>query len=518
MKNKKLIYLCVISFLFVISGCQKLDVENLNRPDEATVLANPDDLTGLAAGLLNSWFQQVQEYDGMGMMLLVAADAGTCSWGNAGMNDFSREPREQWNNDAAYSYANTTRSHFAGMNSVLSVSNKLLNQIVVNGVELDTPAETNRVVAFARLGQGLAMGYLGLVFDKSFNVDETTNLSEDEIPAVSYMEMRNAALVHLDEAIAICSANSFTLPDSWIPGMTWTNVELGQLASSMAARLLVYTSRNAAENAAIDWGRVKAYAQNGIDFDFAPLADDIVWYSLYQTYTIYGGWGQVDMRIINMMDPAQPSYFPPSGSFDDLPNGGIAVSDDARLLSDFEKLGSCPFRANRGYYHFSSYRYSRLDQYITTWTEPMPEMYKAENDLLLAEANLMTGDKAGAIAILNAGTRITRGELAPVATDASDAVVAAAISYERSIELFISGFGVPFFDMRRFDNLLVGTPLHLPIPKAQLDVLQMEQYSFGGVSNADGIGTSNGGWSSGEFNYFKSTTYSTAGNDQPLIK
>lgn len=522
MKNKNLIYGIVISFLFVFSGCQKLDVENLNNPDSAIVLANPDDLAGLAGGVVNGWFQETQEYDGLGLALWVGSDHGTCSWGNAAMNDFSREPREQWNNDGAYSYANVSRSYYLAMNSTLSLSNQIINQIVNNGAELKTPAETAAVRAIGRLGQALGMGYIGLVYDKGFIVDETVNLESDEIPPVDYMALRDAAIAKLDQVIAICNANTFTLPTAWIPGMTWTNVELGKLANSMAARLLVYTSRNATENAAIDWAKVKAYAEKGINFDFAPLADDVSWYSLYQTYSVYGGWGQVDMRVINMMDPVQPAYFPASGSFAALPNGGVAVSADARLLSDFQKLASCPFRPERGYYHFSSYRYKRLDTYLTTWTEPMPEMRKAENDLLLAEAKLMLTDKPGALAILNAGTnpRATRGNLPAIAATASVDDVKKAIVYERTIELYLTGFGIPFFDMRRTNMLQKGTPLHFPIPQQQLDVMLMENYTFGGVANADGINTSNGGWNAtgkSAPNYSNEITSSTGG-DLPRIK
>jgi len=513
MKNKNLIYAFVISFLFVFSGCQKLDVENLNNPDSATVLANPNDLAGLAGGIMNGWFQQSQEYDGLGLALWVGADVGTCSWGNSGMRDFSNEPRNAWNNDGAYSYANITRSHYLGMNSTLSLSNQILNQIVNNGAELKTPAETAAVEAMARLGQGLGMGYIALVFDKGFIVDETINLESDEIPAVPYNELSAAAIAKIDQAIALCST-SFTLPAAWIPGMTWTNVELGKLANSFAARLLINTSRTAAENSAVDWARVKAYAEKGIDFDFAPLADDINWYSLYQTYSVYGGWGQVDMRVIHMMDPNMPDYFPESLSFDDLPNQGLATSDDARLLTDFEYKSSCPFNANRGSYHFSSYRYARLDDYLATWTTPMPEMRKAENDLMLAEAKLMLGDAAGAAAIVNAGTRVTRGGLAPV--DAAG--VGAAIKYERTIELTLTGFGLEFFDMRRADMLQKGTPLHFPIPQQQLDVMQMENYTFGGVANADGVNASNGGWNSKKSARAYSNSPSVLGDDLPLIK
>lgn len=490
MKNKNVIYVFVFSFLFMFSGCQKLDVENLNNPDAATALATPEDLSGLAGGIISNWFGSVTSYYGLSMAMSTGSDHGTCSHGNAGMKDFSSEPRVAWNNDAAYSNAGNTVYHFSNMNAALSLSNQILQQIVVNGVELQTPAETAMVTAVARLGQGLGLGYLGLVFDQAFIVDETTVLGVDEVLPATYAEVRDAAVAHLDEVIAICNANTFTLPAAWINGMAYTNVELGQFASTMAARLLVYTSRNATENAATDWSRVKGYAQNGITADFAPVADNINWggYNVWYYGTF---WISADMYLVNKIAPNLPQIFPASGDITDLPNDGIGISDDARLETDFAyQSDGGAYRPERGYYHYSSYYHTRYSGYANTRVGPMEYIRKAENDLLLAEAMFMLGDAPGAAAVVNAGTRVARGGLAPVAA----ADVAEAISYERDIELFHSDFCVAFYDMRRADLLQAGTPLHFPLPAAQLDVMLMENYTFGGIENADGINTSNGGW------------------------
>ena len=66
--------------------------------------------------------------------------------------------------------------------------------------------------------------------------------------------------------------------------------------------------------------------------------------------------------------------------------------------------------------------------------------------------------------------------------------------YERDIELIMTGFGIAFFDMRRRDMLQTGTMLHFPIPAKELMLLGETVYTFGGVANADGINTSDGGW------------------------
>jgi hypothetical protein len=65
---------------------------------------------------------------------------------------------------------------------------------------------------------------------------------------------------------------------------------------------------------------------------------------------------------------------------------------------------------------------------------------------------------------------------------------------EKTIECLQTGEGIEFFDMRRKDMLQEGTPLHLPIPGQQLEVMQMEYYTFGGSTGEAGVDYSTGGW------------------------
>jgi hypothetical protein len=48
--------------------------------------------------------------------------------------------------------------------------------------------------------------------------------------------------------------------------------------------------------------------------------------------------------------------------------------------------------------------------------------------------------------------------------------------------------------MRRRIMLQKGTILHYPVPGKELETLGLENYTYGGESNADGINTSNGKW------------------------
>jgi hypothetical protein len=497
MKTYKYFFLFFALVALLISGCESLDVKNENDPDFATAFSKPSDVKGVAGGLINTWFMNSEEYNGPALALWVGADAGTCSHGNVAMRDFSYEPRIAWDNAPSYGNAIVTENFYKKMYSVLSSSNEILAKLVNDGMVItsdDGTDETPMVKAVAYLGQGLGLGYIGLFFDKGFLVTESTDLTT-QIPVSPYTDLIAAAVQSLDKCIAVCSGNTFTLPESWIPGITYTQKEIGELANSMAARLLSYAPRNKSENDAVDWAKVLAYANKGLTYDFAPKMDDVNWYDSYHTYACYAGWGRVDMRVINMMDPDMPARWTlGADQWAALPAPKTAHVNgvDDRIFTDFEFLSSCTFKVERGYYHFSCYRFKRHDLYLSTWTEPSPVFRLAENDMLKAEAMMHQGDLAGAAQIINEGTRVTRGGLAPIGATAEE--VEAAIFHERNVELMCSGLGVEFCTMRKADKLQPGTPLHFPIPGQQLEVNIMDTYTFGPGKGIAGQDYSNGGW------------------------
>ena len=261
----------------------------------------------------------------------------------------------------------------------------------------------------------------------------------------------------------------------------------------MAARILSYTPRNKTENAAVDWNKVKTYADNGITSDFAILQDSYVkWYFEAGDYLTFYGWGATDMYTVNMMDPTQPQHWDDSPTF---PYPPASVNPlDKRLETDFSYEPSIWFNPGRGYYHFTNYRFSKYDDIYVNADGPINDIAKAENDMLRAEARAYTGDLGGAAGIINTGTRKTRGQMPDVAANLDDIVK--AIHHERFVEMYVTGMGLQFFDMRKNDLLQKGTPLHLPVPSKILEALNMTPpfYTFGGVDKADGKNTSNAGW------------------------
>ena len=502
MKTRFIKYLFLVVFGFSTFSCADLEVENLTAPNTGDVLATPGDLLGLAGGAFRTWFNGVQEYSGPSMTMAVMADEHTCSWGNVAMKDMSSEPRVGFNNTITYSYAYVNRDFWIESYKALSSVKDVLEKIE-SGVVIDDAATTEMVKAWCYFVQGVGHGYLALIFDQAFILDETVDILEP-LEFIGYPEVSAAALVYLDKAITtIDGTDDFTLPSGFINGYTPTSAELRMIASSYAVRILALTARNKADNLAISWNDVLSYAQDGLDYDFGPDTDGISWWASstwidggYE-YMNKSGWGRVDHRIINLMAEDYPSRWPDDNVSWTNPSGEDplqASSLDDRLDSDFQYLADNGFRAERGYYHFSHYRYSRYEWWLSgNSMGHRPIFLKWENDMFIAEAFVRTGDRASAIDIINAatGARKVRGGLAD-AIITTDAEALDAIFYERDIELLSTQAGVGYFDMRRRDNLQRGTILHFPVPAAELEIIQAPWYTIAGAP--DGINISDGEW------------------------
>jgi len=483
MKYIKGLFIIVLLSLFTVS-CEDfstdLNVPNLEHPNDDILTSDPVALTATAGSIIHNWFMAVHAYYGPGAAMQTMADISTCSWGNMGMKDLSSEPRVAFNNKSSYGN-DVTNSYFNALYSVLSDANTIV-AAVDKGTDFEDP---DLVMTIGKFGQALSIGYLALVFDRVWLSDENGVVGEG---AVSYKEAMVFALQKLDEAIALAKDKGVEVPDSWLPGGGGANTSFVQFLNSMGARMLVGNVRNKAQKAEIDWDKVIKYTSNGLQADFEIYMDDQSWYDLVpKTYLVYPGWARVDMRVVHMLDPNMPDYWT-----DDIVSLPEAHSDDARLETDYQYLSSNNFRPERGLYHFSNYRYARLDYYITEWTTNVVEYSKSENDMYMAEAYLNKGDVAQAAAIVNAGTRTTRGNLPPVDANFDD--VKYAIHYERMVEFAYTGMGIGFFEMRKEDLLQKGTLLHFPIPGKALEAIPEDYYTYGGDQGVPGEDYSIGGW------------------------
>lgn len=481
----------------LLTGCEDLDTVNENDPNFSQVVSSPEDVETVAASLYNTIYEGEHSASGVEPMLATAADHVTVSWGNFGMRDMSFEPRNNaWNNSPTYSNQGYNKFSYDKFYSAIGSATDVLTAI--NGgmvIETNGVDNTTRTKAMAKFAFGLAYGNLALLYDKAHVVDEVIVAEGTLEAALPYQEVAAAAIAYLEEALTLANSASFTIPGSWL-GMAddVSSADFKKIINTSAARILAYLPRNTAELNAVDWAKVQAYADAGITADWSVIMDGYVrWYDEAGDYLTFTGWGRTDMYVVHMMEPSLPQHWDDSPSFPHPAEPADPL--DNRLETDFNYLSSNDFRPDRGYYHFSCYRGSRYDDVYVAGVGPKPTVMLAENDMLRAEARARKAapDLAGAAAIINAGTRVTRGGLAPVAANLTDIVD--AIHHERHVEMFTTGMGLQFFEMRKLDLLQEGTPLHLPIPGQILQLFGLTDfYTFGTVANADGVGTSNGGW------------------------
>jgi hypothetical protein len=495
---------------FLATSCEDLEVENLNAAQIADVLANPGDFPGLIDGAYLTWWQGIQ-LNVPNMPVSVGAQGLSSSWGNWGMQDLGTIPRLPIQNTLTYNNRAFITTPWYNLNNALSQVNevgRVLND-VFGGRAIDpvTGADvTQQVVANMKVVQGLTMGWLGLIFDQAFIADETVAAPDlARLPLRPYRDVVNAAATKLEEAAAMFAANP-NIVIRGISGYQMSGDQARRFCNSMAAKMLAYAARDAAEaQSQTNWARVLQLQNNGLNFDFSPFGDGNFWWTriLIQGQTPL--WGRVSHRIIAMSEGANagPTFnqadIDPNHPTAPYPWPGSLVGDtrtpvnliprinpprDRRLETDFRYIGNNDFQAARGRYFFSSYAMNKYAYYLVDFLGPMPHMTKFESDLLRAEALIRTGGSKTVAADLINQTRVGRGQLAPVTGAMSDAQLLDAISYERIIEFGWDGALNSWFHRRIAANrqfqLHEGTARHLPIPAAELEVLGIPNYTFGG--------------------------------------
>lgn len=473
--------------ILALAACsQDLTVPNNNNPDTKRAISTPSDVQQLAAASIADWHDATNEMN-PALAFAVMADALTSSYNNFGMNLSSSEPRLAYpNNTTGGDYTDMAQDPWYNNYTALGEANDALGAIA-NGITVDDGYKE-----LAMLTQGVALGNIALIFDKGWAADETMELPIPVEDLKPYGDVADFAVSKLDAVIAATQSASWELPHDVLPinGIDLTAENIGKLANTMAARILAYTPRNAAENEAVDWNAVLQYAENGISsgtpFDFAVVEDNgTIWWDGYKAYGNYGPWLRVSMRVMHEMNPDLPERYTACSS---IPEDAAGFTDH-RYDTDFTYIGTIPYACARGAWHFSNWEHSRygtkatlgdVSWYSGTFTGAAPMVLAAENDLLWAEALVRTGGDLTLAADKVNNTRVGRGELSPVAADAN--AIMDAIHYEQDVELLTTGGGLQWFNRRRIDGLQPGTPRHLPIPAKELEIDQLPIYTFGGAA------------------------------------
>ena len=478
--------LAVVGLAVFGAACQTdLDITNPNNPDVERALATAEDVQNIAISTVNSWYlasTSIYPY----MMLGVTADVLTANFGNFGMRFNNLEPRIPFNNTSASSDRDVVQDPWEDNYSTIGAANDVIRVMRGGSLGDDTPdAKFEHIAMFTRAA---SLTNLALLFDRAFVVNETFNPETDEAPALlDYQQAADSAEKWWDELIAALDGESYDYEDEDpIPlasGPLDAETML-RISNTMAALLLAYTPRQVSEVAGVDWAKVLAYAENGIGSGAGAAFDMFVegdggtnWWSYINYYGNEPSWVRIDTRVMNRMDPTQPTKF--TGTI--APKG---TSPDDRYNADFTHAGDVIGDPGRGIYMQTPWWHSRYAHHRrfspTAAGTAVPYLLAAESDLVHAEALIRTGGSLATAATLINRTRVTRGKL-PAATAAEgEAKLLEYIDYEREIELMNSS-GMAFFRRRHVDGLQEGTLRHMPIPAKELETLQLPVYTFGGV-------------------------------------
>jgi hypothetical protein len=495
-----------------LSGCMDLDVTNPNVPDRERVLSRPEEVESLVASSYRQVYNRAQElYPNLGLGAM--ADNVTGGFFDYSVHDVSTEPRSAWNNSSLNTRGGLAQNPWYDMYGVISSVNDAL-QVLDEGMVIGDAARTARARAFAKMVQGIAHGYLALLYDQALVVDEDTDLEElDPTAFVPYTEVAAAALAMLDEAIAVAGQASFEIPGSveWINGIPLSSAGLIRMANSYAARILAYTPRTPAERAAVNWNQVVSRVDGGMQEDLAPEGLLSVWESnnrrlFARVRARPGDHARVDYYAVGPGDisggfqtwHATPSANRQPFQMDTPDRRTQGAAGRSALGTYFGYNRNSIWAADRGTHRWSWYYFLRSGAGDSYYTGPQPTMTRTEMDLLKAEALIRLGRASEAVPLINL-SRVANGELPPVTTDGPPAgdqcvprkVVSGtcgslwdALMYEKNVEMTGIEGAVSWWDARGWGILQENTPIHLPIPGRELENLGLTVYTFGG--NAGG--------------------------------
>ena len=496
----------LLMFAVWFVGCQSLDVQNFNDPDESRALATPSDIEALISGSFLSWFDGIQSST-PNMSLAMPADVYTCGWGNFGMGELSEEPRQI--------LTNTTTSNFSGFleqggfdsYGAISAASDGIRNIESGTVTLGD--DNIRAIGFAKMVQGLAHGWLALMYDQGFILEEDVDLNTTELELQPYTTVMAAAIAMLEEAITIFNTNDFTLPASWINGKAYTSAELAQIAHSFIARYMVLVPRNRTDRSNVQWNTVISHLNAGITEDFAILGDgsgrSSTWWSGTHWYSgSWGTWQRVDYKLIgpsdigsdydnwNNLAPADRDEFIFESSDKRIWDGTLAADGTQNPGTQMLQIGRTTYIREK--YGFSRYGHQRLKNVIDSNNAVGIIIFRrSELDFMRAEALLHTNGDLGAVAALldqtyvNDGGYATSAGLAagsindtPQPQQTKGATLWSILKYEKNMDLLGTFSGRGYWEKRGWGELTSLNAVHFPVPALDLETLQLELYTHGG--------------------------------------
>ena len=504
-----------------LTGCQDLEIANPNAPDRERALNSAGDVeTLVVSSWEDMWSRLYNSGSAINTMPLIA-DELSGTYANSAALELSSEPRPPLNNNPIADAHDTGRFQWEDWYKAISSTSDGIAAIH-RGLRIRTGEDltdhTTRTWAFAKFQQAISLGYLSLLFDKAFVVNEYSDLENPEtVPLLEHEMVRDTAIAYMLQAIDTMTATSFSTPETWIPTRSYSSARLARIGHSYIVRFLVYGARTPEEREAVDWNRVLQHIDAGITEDYeVDLQSGVRTASLYLrsqsvgTFVAYG-----DYKLIGPSDVsgnfaawlAQP-LADRERFLITTPDRRITGTTPTSDGSYFRYRANNPFSPERGTYHHSHYQWYRgVQQYGNvsglTSSGIAKVMTVDEMNLIRAEALIRLGRADEAVPLINA-TRTreqslgrsgpTVPNLPPITVDGvpeSDTCVPrldgincadlmGALMYERMIELAVLDALRGYLDSRGWGRLPEGTFVHFPIPGRELGAINQPLYSFGG--------------------------------------
>ncbi|UCC84028.1 MAG: hypothetical protein JSW46_03605, partial [Gemmatimonadota bacterium] len=361
------------------AACADLDVVNPNAPDAERALRTASDVQSLIGGSFRQAYIGGTEYDGASFHQSVISFQTSAPWNNAGMVPLGWLPRPELVNDPADQwYGNQSFAWFQAYKAIAAASDGIRAINASEELRAELGPDTIPAMAFAKFVQGYGHAYLGVMFDQAFIVDETTDLTVEQ-QLSPYGDVMDAAFGYFDQALALTSGATFTIPDTWM-SVSVPAGQFEQIIHSLKARYRAAVARTPADRAAVEWGLVWNDADAGVDADFAMATTHFdwgcdAWCNLMWDYFSYSAWQQLTYFILGMADQ--------SGNYQawlDLPvlervpsvaTGGtfdvLIITPDLRFAQGAtieEQEADCPYDVAS-----DTYCYNR-DPYPATWAYP----------------------------------------------------------------------------------------------------------------------------------------------------
>lgn len=524
--TNKILAGAVLAAAMALGACEhQLTINNPNQGETKRVLGTPTDAEALIGSYYKRWssglFASQTELQGMANNLSMM---NYSSLANACQNSHLPFTGAQNANAPGNVCSGEQSRAYFYLAEVNRVAASFLKQ-VNGGLTLGSPARDARGTAWAHFLNGIALGYLAMIYDSTAIITPEMS-SEERGDLKDYKTVADAAAAELQAAItdatkAVTGDGGFPIPFDWFPAATtMTSSEFVKVVRSYRARIMANVARTPAERAARNWSAITADAAAGITSDHLVVTSTTVGPTNWWRNQYDGGglWHQMPAFYIGMADTSG-SYAAwistPLASRGAGAQGFLMATPDLRFpqgatraaqQADFA-ITSCQGAAQVCKRYFvnrptasdqntgdgwglSNYDMARFHSWATKGDAGQQQngattfMDFAEIDLLRAEGLYRAGDYAGAAAIVNK-TRVKNG-LPAITNFSKDAPVPGtsttcipkvprgttlvcgdlweALKYEKRIETAYTAYANWYFDHRGWGDLSEGTPLFWAVP------------------------------------------------------